>query len=116
MHPVVVDVLDCTGWHVYTGVVGRMTEPGAGDVPEGASEHAGGPVLAESPVVGKSVVLLETYDGKKSWDEWYFCFKNVAAVNGWDDALKLKWLRVRLTGHAQKALQCIPESLTTLNR
>ena len=91
-----------------------MTEPGAEDVPEGARERAGGPsVPAASPVVVKPVVLPETYDGTKSWDEWYFHFENVAVVNGWDDILKLKWLRVRLTGRAQKALQRIPESSLT---
>ena len=34
----------------------------------------------------------------------------MAAVNGWDDARKLKWLRVRLTGRAQKALYRLPET------
>jgi hypothetical protein len=58
----------------------------------------------------RPVVLPETFDGTKNWDDWYLHFENVAAVNGWDDAEKLKWLRVRLTGRAQKALHRLPEA------
>ena len=48
----------------------------------------------------KPVVMPETFDGIKSWEDREFHFDNVAAVNGWDDAQKLAWLRVRLTGRA----------------
>lgn len=58
----------------------------------------------------KPLVLPETFDGTQGWDEWYFHFENVAAVNWWDDTQKLKWLRVRLTGRAQKALLCVSKS------
>ena len=37
-------------------------------------------------------------------------FLNVAAVNGWDDESKLKWLKVRLTARAQIAFQRLPEA------
>ena len=60
--------------------------------------------------IAKPVVLPETFDGTKNWDNWYVHFENVAAVSGWDDAVKLKWLRVRLTGQAQKALHRLPEA------
>ena len=39
-----------------------------------------------------------------SWTEWKYHFGNVAQVNGWNDAQKLQWLRVRLTGRAQRAI------------
>ena len=36
-------------------------------------------------------------------------FNDVAAVNGWNEAAKLKWLKVRLTGPVQRAFQRIPD-------
>ena len=38
-------------------------------------------------------------------EQWSFHFTNMAAVNDWDDATKLKLLKVRLTGKAQTAFQ-----------
>ena len=52
----------------------------------------------------RPLVLPELYDGMGNWREWSFHFENVAAVNNWDDTQKLQWLRIRLTGCAQKAL------------
>ena len=75
---------------------------------EGAGTVDGGD--GRSTSVTRPLVLPETYDGTGSWDEWYFHFENVAAVNGWSDTQKLKWLRVRLTGRAQSALHCLPET------
>ena len=43
-------------------------------------------------------------------DQWSYHFDNVAAVNGWNDDDKLKWLKVRLTGRAQTAFQRLPEA------
>lgn len=57
----------------------------------------------------KPVVLPEPFSGETSWDEWSVHFDNVADVNEWTAAQKLKWLKVRLTGRAQKAFQCLPE-------
>ena len=94
-----------------------MSAPGSeaavadhGTAAAGAEAGAEGGGTARST---KPVVLPETFDGIKSWDDWYFHFENVAAVNGWSDEQKLKWLRVRLTGKAQKALLRIPEASRT---
>ena len=54
-------------------------------------------------------VLLETLDGTSNWSDWGFHFEHMTVVNGWDGAQKLKWLRVRLTRRAQKALHHLPE-------
>ena len=59
-------------------------------------------------MAAKPVVLPETFDGKGSWDEWLVHYENVAAVNGWNAASKLLWLKVRLTDRAQKAFQRLP--------
>ena len=65
-----------------------------------------------TPGAARPLVLPEPFDGTSNWDDWAFHFENVAAVNGWDDADKLKWLRVRLTGRTQKALHRLPETAT----
>ena len=70
-----------------------MAEPGEVD---GAAEAGAGTGGAHIPTTARPVVLPEIFDGSKSW--------GVAAVNGWDDADKLKWLHVRVTERAQKAL------------
>ena len=57
----------------------------------------------------KAVVLPEPFNGEASWEEWKLHFEDVAAVNEWTDDQKLKWLRVRLTGRAQKAFHRLPE-------
>ena len=56
-------------------------------------------------MAAKPVVLPELFTGEGSWEEWRFHFDNVAVVNGWRDEQKLQWLKVRLTGRAQKAFQ-----------
>ena len=61
-------------------------------------------------MAAKPVVLPEPFSGETSWDEWSIHFGNVADVNEWDDEQKLKWLKVRLTGRAQKAFQHLPEA------
>lgn len=58
----------------------------------------------------KPVVLPDSFTGEAGWDEWITHFENVADVNGWSAAQKLKWIKVRLTGQAQKAFQRLPEA------
>jgi len=61
-------------------------------------------------MASRPLVLPETFSGEGSWDEWISHFENVAAVNAWDgDSAKLKWLKVRLTGRAQRAFQQFTE-------
>eukprot|EP00731_Ephydatia_muelleri_P034748 Em0075g1a len=45
----------------------------------------------------------DAYSGDTSWTDWVDHFEVTALVNGWDDAAKLVWLPVRLTGKAQVA-------------
>ena len=58
----------------------------------------------------KPLVLPETYTGEGEWSQWICHFENVAAVNDWDDDKKLLWLKVRLTGRAQKAFQRLSDT------
>ena len=58
--------------------------------------------------MAKPLVLPEPFSGDGSWEDWSDHFENVAAVNKWDDAAKLLWLRVRLTGKAQTAYKNLP--------
>ena len=71
---------------------------GAGVADEGTLETT---AAASS---SRPVVLPEPYDGTGDWSDWCWHFENVAEVNGWDDTQKLQWLRVRITGRAQKVL------------
>ena len=61
-------------------------------------------------MAAKSVVLPDTFDGEGSWDDWICHFENVADVNDWDDAAKLKFLKVRLVGKAQRAFQHLADA------
>ena len=47
------------------------------------------------------VLTLDPYSEEGSWDDWLDHFKSVAEVSKWDDAAKLLWSRVYLTGRAQ---------------
>ena len=96
-----------------------MAEPGLSVSSSGigrpeATVAAGDPGREVAPTTStsKQVVMPEIFDGTKSWEDWEFHFDNVVAVNGWDDAQKLAWLRVQLTRHAQKALQHLPNAAT----
>ena len=55
----------------------------------------------------KPLVLSDTYDATKSWDDWISHFKNVADVNELNDGMKVK-LKVHLIGR--------PSSGTTLGQ
>ena len=58
----------------------------------------------------KPVVLPDVFTGEKNWDEWIDHFDSVAAVNGWEAAAKLQWLRVCLTGRAAKTFRRLPQA------
>ena len=57
----------------------------------------------------KPLVIPDLFSGDKSWDEWIDHFESVADVCNWDDATKLKWLRVRLGGRASTVFRLLPE-------
>ena len=66
----------------YIGVVGRMSRP---------------------------FVIPDVFSGEGSFEQWMYHFENVAVVNKWSETDKLQWLKVRLTGRAQAALQRFPQ-------
>ena len=53
----------------------------------------------------RPVITPEVFSGEPtaSWDEWIGHFESVARINGWDNATRLLWLEVRMTGKAQSA-------------
>ena len=55
---------------------------------------------AQRPVT--PLVLPEPFTRETDYCDWIEHFENVAAVNGWDEAVRLK---VRLTGRAQTFLK-----------
>ena len=61
-------------------------------------------------MANRPLVMPEIFNGETSWDQWIYHFEIVAAVNKWDEAACLCWLKVRLTGRAQTALQCLPNN------
>ena len=62
-------------------------------------------------MAARPLVMPEVFNGDSSWDQWIYHFENVAVVNDWDEAARLRWLKVRLTGHAQTALQRLQEAV-----
>ena len=59
-------------------------------------------------VTTRPLLTPEPFSGKGSFTEWLQHFEGVAAINKWDDAAKLLWLRVRLVGTAQTAHGRLP--------
>ena len=57
----------------------------------------------------RPAVLPETFSGEGCFTDWLDHFQSVAVVNGWDDAAKALWLRVRLVGRAQSAFKNLTE-------
>ena len=60
-------------------------------------------------MVSRPVLTPDAFSGEGSWDDWLDHFESVAEVNKWDNAAKLLWLRVRMTGRAQTAFKQLPE-------
>ena len=56
-------------------------------------------------VYGRNNNNNEIYQGGQGWDDWIARFENVVTVNGWDAEAKLNWIKVCLTGGAQKAFE-----------
>ena len=61
-------------------------------------------------MASRPAVLPETYGGDGSFSDWCDHFESVAQVNGWDNAAKSLWLRVRLVGRAQSAYKRLSEA------
>ena len=81
---------------------GEAAEPTGSTSSSGGRSNGG--MEHDRGLLARSLVIPEIFDGTGSWCDWSFHFENVAAVNGWNDAEMLQWLRVRVTGRAQKAL------------
>ena len=58
----------------------------------------------------RPLVLPELFTGDEDVDQWFQHFEDVAAVNTWDEAAMLLWLKVRLTGRARTAFQRLPDA------
>ena len=65
-------------------------------------------------MASRPAVVPEAFSGEEtsSWREWIYHFKSDKDVNGWNDATKLKWMKVRLTGWAQSVFQQLPTAKT----
>jgi len=60
-------------------------------------------------MASRPVLTPEAFSGEGSWDDWLDHFESVAEVNKWDNAAKLLWIRVRMTGRAQTAYKQLSE-------
>ena len=59
-------------------------------------------------MASRPLVLPDSFNGETSWDEWIYHFGSVSEVNDWNGEQKLKWLKVRMIGCAQKVFQHLP--------
>ena len=75
------------------------TEPGEG---------GGTPAISTTSASQRPLITPEPFSGTRTFSEWIEHFEAVAAINKWDDAAKLLWLRVRLVGGAQTAYGRLP--------
>ena len=57
----------------------------------------------------RPVIAPEPFTGEGSWDDWIDHFESVAAINKWEDGQKLLWIRVRMTGRAQRTYKNLSE-------
>lgn len=72
------------------------------DEPDATAE--GGARASTVTVTTRPLLTPESFSGKGSFSEWLQHFEGVAAINKWDDAAKLLWLRIRLVGSFQEHL------------
>ena len=73
------------------------TESGDGGTPATTALTSQRPLITPDP-----------FSGTGMFSEWIEHFEAVAAINKWDEAAKLLWLRVRLVGGAQTAYGRLP--------
>ena len=59
-------------------------------------------------MASRPTVIPDAFTGDREWTQWIYHFENTAAVNEWNEAKKLLWLKARLTGQAQLAFQHLP--------
>lgn len=75
--------------------------------PKGFVVPGGGvmPAVTAAATQARPLVMPDTFLGDGKFDGWKEHFENVAAVNSWTDDEKLLWLKVCLTGKAQKVFK-----------
>ena len=73
-----------------------------------SSEGGATTATSTTSVSQRPLITPEPFSGTGTFSEWIEHFEAVAAINKWDDAAKLLWLRVRLVGGAQTAYGCLP--------
>jgi len=56
----------------------------------------------------RPLILPDTFTGEGDFDEWINRFEDVADINRWSDADKLRWLKVRLSNKAYVAYGRLP--------
>ena len=69
---------------------------------------SGGDGARREAMSGAKSLTPEPFTGTGSFGDWIDHFESVAAINEWDDAAKLLWMRVRLVGRAQTAYGRLP--------
>ena len=74
------------------------------------TSHVG---AAPTGTKSRPLITPEPFSGTGSFSDWADHFEGVAAVNEWDDAAKLLWMRVRLVGRAQTAYGQLPDESKT---
>ena len=75
---------------------------------EGTSGGDGARGEAMSGAKSRPLLTPEPFMETGSFGDWVNHFESVAAINEWDDAAKLLWMRVRLVGRAQTAYRRLP--------
>lgn len=75
--------------------------------PENSETARRGQPVAQS--MARPVFMPETFTGTgREWSDWVAQFEVAAEVNGWDDALKMKFLSLLLSGRARELYSGLP--------
>ena len=76
---------------------------------DGEGSSGGGGARTDAPrPKPRPLITPEPFNGTGSFNDWVDHCEGVAAVNEWDKAAKLLWMRVRLVGSAQTAYGRLP--------